>query len=35
MEDKNLKAENSEETTPSQIHVNDLGTTIDSTVVVE
>lgn len=35
MEDKNLKAENSEETTTPQIHVNDLGTTIDSTVVVE
>jgi len=34
MEDKKLNAENSEETTP-QIHVNDLGTTIDSTVVVE
>lgn len=34
MEDKKLKAENPEETTP-QIHVNDLGTTIDSTVVVE
>lgn len=35
MEDKNLKAgENGEETTPT-IHVNDLGTTIDSTVVIE
>ncbi len=34
MEDKNLNAENSEETTP-QIHINELGTTIDSTVVVE
>ena len=35
MEDKNLNAENSEETTTPQIHVNDLGTTKDSTVVVE
>ena len=35
MEDKNLNAENPEETTASQIHVNDLGTTKDSTVVVE
>lgn len=34
MEDKKLNAENSEETTP-QIHINDLGTTKDSTVVVE
>jgi len=34
MEDKKLNADNSEETTP-QIHVNELGTTKDSTVVVE
>ncbi len=34
MEDKNPKDENSEETKP-QIHVNELGSTIDSTVVVE
>jgi Tfp pilus assembly protein PilO len=34
MEDKKLNAENSEETAP-QIHVNDLGTTKDPTVVVE
>jgi Tfp pilus assembly protein PilO len=35
MEDKKLNAENSEETTAPQIHVNDLGTTKDPTVVVE
>jgi hypothetical protein len=34
MEDKNLQNENLEETKP-QIHVNELGSTIDSTVVVE
>ncbi|MEP6900909.1 MAG: hypothetical protein ABJA66_04115 [Actinomycetota bacterium] len=35
MDDKNLKTENSEIETKPQIHVNELGTTIDSTVVVE
>lgn len=35
MEDKKLNAENPEETTAPQMHVNDLGATKDSTVVVE
>lgn len=35
MEDKNLKTENPEVETQPQIHVNTIGTTKDSTVVVE
>ena len=35
MDDNNLKTDNSEVETKPQIHVNELGTTIDSTVVVE
>lgn len=35
MEDKNLKPEENSEKTQPSIHVNELGTTIDSTVVIE